>query len=94
MTKAIESKLATADAREDDEGKLAYLKMPSTKYYILTIGLYLACTTASIIVSDIAVVFEFAGAFGLSLTSFTMPGMMYLIVIKNPQVKAGVESEK
>ena len=68
------------------------MKMPDIKYYSLTVALYVICTLASIFISNIAFVFDFVGAFGLSLTSFTLPGVMYLIVIKNPQAKEGVET--
>mmetsp|Transcript_23302 Transcript_23302/g.31148 ORF Transcript_23302/g.31148 Transcript_23302/m.31148 type:complete len:95 (-) Transcript_23302:86-370(-) len=68
--------------------------MPNLKYYSLTVSLYIGCVLASVFVSNIATVFEFVGAFGLSLTSFTLPGLMYLLVIRNPEAKTGLETSR
>ena len=68
--------------------------MPDIKYYSLTLILYIGCVLGAIFVDNIATVFEFVGAFGLSLTSFTLPGIMYLLVIRNPKAVLEVESEK
>lgn len=61
--------------------------MPAWKYYGLTMSLYIGCILASIFIDDIAAVFEFVGAFGLSLTSFTLPGTMYLLMLRQPTAK-------
>ena len=63
---------------------MAYLKMPGWKYYSLTLILYIGCVLGAIFIRNIGTVFEFVGAFGLSITSFTMPGLMYLLILKNP----------
>ena len=67
-----------AEGEEEGESELAYLKMPGVKYYTLTLVLYAGCILGAIFVDNIATVFEFVGAFGLSLSSFTLPGVMYL----------------
>ena len=67
--------------------------MPNWSYYSLTLLLYISTVLGAIFVDNIAVVFEFVGAFGLSLTSFTMPGIMYLLMIRNPKAHLGVETE-
>ena len=72
---------------------MAYLKMASWKYYSLTLCLYIGCILGSIFVDNIATVFEFVGAFGLSLTSFTLPGIMYLMILKNPKALHEIESD-
>lgn len=69
--------------------------MPAWKYYFLTMSLYVGCILASIFIDDIAAVFEFVGAFGLSLTSFTLPGIMYLLMLRNPNAKhQEIETDK
>jgi len=68
--------------------------MPNMRYYGISVALYVSCVLASVFVSDLGAVFEFVGAFGLSMTSFTLPGLMYLLVINNPQSKQGVETDK
>ena len=73
---------------------MAYLKMPSWKYYGLTMLLYIGCINGAIFVDNIATVFEFVGAFGLSLMSFTLPGAMYLMILKNPKALHEIESDK
>ena len=40
--------------------------MSDRKYYSLTILLYLVCILGAILIQDIAVVFDFVGAFGLA----------------------------
>jgi len=75
-----------------NEGELAYLKMEAWKYYTLTLSLYTSCILASIFIDDIAAVFEFVGAFGLSLTSFTLPGVMYLLMLLNPNANHELET--
>ena len=52
--------------------------MPALQYYGLTLLLYIACMCGAIFIDDIAIVFDFVGAFGLSLSSFTIPGVLYL----------------
>lgn len=69
--------------------------MPAWKYYFLTMSLYVGCILASIFIDDIAAVFEFVGAFGMSLTSFTLPGIMYLLMLRNPNAKhQEIETDK
>ena len=73
---------------------MAYLKMPAWKYYTLTLSLYIGCILGSIYIDDIAAVFEFVGAFGLSLTSFTLPGIMYLLMQCNPNANHAIETDR
>jgi len=40
------------------------------------------------------VIFDLVGAFGLSLTSFALPGIMYLILKKNERAFHEVESSR
>ena len=77
---------------KNNEAELAYLKMAPWKYYTLTLSLYIGCILASIFIDDIAAVFEFVGAFGLSLTSFTLPGVMYLLMLRNPNANHDIET--
>lgn len=56
--------------------------------------LYTGCILGAVFVDDIAVVFEFVGSFGMSLTSFTLPAVMYLMMIRNPKAFHEIESEK
>ena len=67
--------------------------MPSFKYYSMTLILYGVCVLGSIFIDNIAVVFEFVGAFGLSLTSFTLPGIMYLRILKDPKALLELETD-
>lgn len=59
---------------------MAYLKMPGWKYYSLTVGLYAVCVIGAIFVEDLAIVFDYVGAFGSSLLTFTLPGTIYLLM--------------
>lgn len=68
------------EGEEQGESELAYLKMPNCKYYSLSLGLYTVCILGAIFIKDLAIVFDFVGAFGLSLTAFTLPGVIYLIL--------------
>lgn len=72
--------------------ELPYLKMKSTKYYSLTLALYFVCIIGAIFIQDIAIVFNFVGAFGLSLTSFALPGVIYLKLMSDDE-NARVEEE-
>ena len=102
MTKALQYKIQqqeighvkdqVAEGEEEGESELAYLKLPNWTYYSLTLFLYIGTVLGAIFIDNIAVVFEFVGAFGLSLTSFTMPGIMYLLMIRNPKAHLGIES--
>ena len=83
-----------AEGEEEGESELAYLKMPNWQYYSLTLGLYISCVLASIFITNIGAVFEFVGAFGLSITSFTLPGVMYLLMLRNPKAFLEIESAK
>ena len=82
------------EGEEEGESELAYLKMPSWKYYLLTMVLYVGCVLGSVFIDNIATVFEFVGAFGLSMTSFTIPGLMYLIILRNPKAFTEIESNR
>ena len=73
---------------------MAYLKMPSWKYYSLTMLLYICCVIGAITVDNLGIVFEFVGAFGTSVVSFTMPGLMYLLILRNPNAFTELESGK
>jgi len=68
--------------------------MSNLKYYSLTLILYAGCIVGSILVDNITVVFEFVGAFGLSFSSFTLPGVMYLLVIRNPRAFNEIETPR
>ena len=80
------------DGEEEGENELAYLKMPNFKYYSITLALYTACVLGAIFVQDLAIVFDFVGAFGLSLTAFTLPGTMYLILLRDEKANHDIES--
>lgn len=82
------------EGEDEGESMLAYLKMPGWKYYSLTLTLYISCILGAIFITDIGTVFEFVGAFGLSITSFTMPGLMYLLILRNEKAFVEIESEK
>jgi len=71
---------------------MAYLKMPGWKYYTLTLLLYAVCVIGAIFVKDLAIVFDFVGAFGLSLTAFSLPAIMYLLLQKNERANHDVET--
>ena len=73
---------------------MAYLKMASWKYYSLTLFLYAGCILGAIFVEDIGVIFEFVGAFGLTITSFMLPSVMYLIILRNEKAFLELESNK
>ena len=68
--------------------------MPNWKYYLLTFLLFAGCIVGAIFIDNIAAVFDFVGAFGLSIMSFTMPGIMYLLILKNPKAFIEIESDR
>ena len=71
---------------------MAYLKMAPWKYYTLTLILYGGCIAGAIFVNDVGVIFEFVGAFGLTITSFTLPSIMYLLILRNDRAHLNIES--
>ena len=73
---------------------MAYLKMASWKYYTLTLVLYGSCIVGSIFIDDIGVLFEFVGAFGLTIMSFTLPSVMYLVMIRKEKAFLEIESDR
>ena len=73
---------------------MAYLRMSDCRYYSLTLSLYVSCIFAAILVKDIGAVFEFVGAFGISFTSFALPGLMYLVMVRKPSARKGLETDK
>ena len=81
-----------AEGEVEGEAELAYLKMSSLKYYSMTLLLYSVCILGSVFIDNIGTVFEFVGAFGLSLTSFTLPSIMYLLILKNPRALLEIET--
>ena len=81
----------TEDSEVDGEREHAYFRWPGWKYYTLVLILYASCVVGAIFVKDLATVFDFVGAFGLSLTSFTLPGSMYLLMLKNERARTSFE---
>jgi len=73
---------------------MAYLKMANWKYYTLTLSLYIICILGAIFVEDIAIIFDFVGAFGLSITCYLLPGLIYLVLLRNEKAFHEVESPK
>lgn len=61
-------------------------------YYTLTLVLYAGCILTSVFIDDISMVFDFVGSFGLSLISFMLPGVLYLLILRNPKAKHEIES--
>lgn len=61
---------------------------------MLTLTLYGSCILAAILIKNIGTVFEFVGAFGISFTSFGLPGLMYLIMLRKPKAKTEIENDK
>ena len=57
--------------------------MANWKYYSITLFLYIICILGAIFVEDLAILFDFVGAFSLSVVSFTLPGTLYLLLLKN-----------
>ena len=82
------------DGEEEGESELAYLKMPDVKYYSITLVLYVGCVTAAVFFTDIGTIFEYVGAFGLSITSFLLPGAIYLKMLRHPKALLEVESSR
>ena len=96
MRNALEKKIAKQEVYAmdgADEFELPYLLMSNVKYYSLTLLLYIVCILGAILIQDIAIVFNFVGAFGLSLTSFALPGLIYLKLMKDMNVRL-MESTK
>lgn len=82
------------EGEEEGENELAYLKMPNWKYYALTIGLYIVCIIGAIFIEDLAIVFDFVGAFGSCILTFTLPGTLYLLLQRNERANHSIESDK
>ena len=78
--------------KENEDAEQGYLKMPAWKYYTLTIFIYVVCVIPSIFFDDLSVVFDLVGAFGLSITSFMLPGVMYLLILRNPKANTQIET--
>lgn len=69
-----------------------YLKLPGWVYYTLTLLLYAGCILTSVFIDDVSLVFDFVGSFGLSLISFMLPGILYLLILRNPKANHRIES--
>ena len=83
-----------AEGEEEDEASIAYLKMASWKYYTITLFLYIICILGAIFVEDLAILFDFVGAFSLSIISFTLPGIFYLLLLRNEKALLELESAR
>jgi len=72
---------------------MAYLSMPNWLYYPITLAYFGSIVACACLIDDLGKIFELVGAFGLSTTSFIMPGLMYLLLLRNPNSNHNVESK-
>ena len=78
---------------QKDAAVTAYLSMPAWKYYTLSLLLYLGTLVTAIFITDLGLVFDIAGGFGACMLSFGLPGVLYLIMVRDPKAKVGVETK-
>ena len=64
--------------------------MKSYIYYPAVLSLYAVEILGSVIIKDVAPIFEFVAAFAVSAISFTLPGIFFLLALKN----FGTEEQK
>ena len=67
--------------------------MANWKYYTFTIILYVVCIFGAIFVKNVSIIFNFVGAFGLSITSFAFPGFLYIMIHRGNGFLPNIESE-
>ena len=82
----------SAEIPETPSEPAGYLKLPGWIYYTLTLVLYVGCILTSVFIDDVSLVFDFVGSFGLSLISFMLPGILYLLILRNPKANHQIES--
>ena len=55
--------------------------MKNSLYYPITIGFFLSLGVLGMFIDDLGVVFDFIGGVGMSFVCFTLPSLLYLILI-------------
>ena len=66
--------------------------MPKWQYYTFTLCMYACCVLTSVFIDDVSLVFDFVGSFGLSIVSFMLPGILYLLILRNPKANHQIET--
>ena len=74
----------------ESEIKKMFREMKSYIYYPAVLSLYAVEILGSVIIKDVAPIFEFVAAFAVSAISFTLPGVFFLLALKN----FGTEEQK
>ena len=74
----------------ESEIKKMFREMKSYIYYPAVLSLYAVEILGSVIIKDVAPIFEFVAAFAVSAISFTLPGIFFLLALKN----FGTEEQK
>ena len=66
---------------------MAYKEMNTVIYVIATLSFYIVIVTGAILIKDIAIVFDYAGAVSVSAIAFFLPAYLYPAAIKKFNVE-------
>ena len=77
VTDQLEEGEAENEADQDDV-KLAYLKMSNCKYYSVSATLYVVTVLGAVFIEDVTVIFDVLG--GFTITDWMLPGVVYLLL--------------
>lgn len=73
---AAKSRLSMVTAEEVN--RMAYMEMRTSLYLVGTLSFYAIILGGSIVIPDVAIIFDFAAAFAVSAIAFVFPGVFYL----------------
>ena len=71
----------------EEANRMAYKDMNSVYYVIATLSFYAVIVLGAIVIKDIAIVFDFAGAIAVSAIAFFFPATFYPMAVKKYKVE-------
>ena len=75
------------DVPVEEANRMAYKDMNAIYYVVATLTFYFIIVLGSIMIEDIAIVFDFAGAISVSAIAFFFPATLYPIAIKTYNIE-------
>ena len=78
----------------EEVNRMAYKDMNTAIYVIATLSFYTVIVTGSILIKDIAIVFDYAGAVAVSAIAFFLPAYLYPAAVKKFNVEKTQEVKR